>query len=153
MEVAHINNAIQNGNLVHQKSAVYNVDIVREKSIIFNIELTQIRKTAESFKLEVGDVTNIHVTSVGRRMRMYENQLWTKVVEDERTKFKCLLCNKVLCHFWSLRNHMFLHLEIYPFKCFACDKKYPSNMSLKCHKKIKHYNLMMSLSAGHWLKN
>lgn len=151
MEINHVSNTVPTTNHLHVDSTLFNANSSQINSLWeYHLEQhrrSEFRKLANSFRLEIGDVTSQQVQNVGRRLKMYESQLWSRVKVDERIKFKCHLCSKMLCHFWTLRNHMFLHLEVYPFKCISCDKKYPSNASLYCHNRFKH-NLSLTFSVG-----
>ncbi|XP_055913228.1 zinc finger and BTB domain-containing protein 46-like [Eupeodes corollae] len=91
-----------------------------------------------SLKIEVRGFNDLNVVWLSSIMKQYENQLWMKLQTDQRKTFKCLFCSKVLYHFCSLKHHLFNHLEIFPFKCFACNKTYTSNKTLNKHTRSKH---------------
>ncbi|XP_055845460.1 zinc finger protein 729-like isoform X2 [Episyrphus balteatus] len=142
MEVAHINNAIQNGNIKTEtdSSKLYG-------GLQINLSVVS---SPNSLKIEIKGFNNLNVLWLSNIIKKYENQLWMKLLNERRMTFKCLYCDKKLFHFHSMKTHLYKHLEIFPFKCYACDKSYTNNSGLRKHKLAKHNSLRLALlNAGH----
>ncbi|XP_075149443.1 uncharacterized protein LOC142223428 [Haematobia irritans] len=90
--------------------------------------------------LEYKDVGPQWLTAIYRK---YENYLWRKTIRDppkrkSRWYYICMLCDKQLCLFDSLKSHLNNHLELYPYVCKLCSKQYTNRNPIIRHLKIQH---------------
>lgn len=77
----------------------------------------------------------------------YENDLWLKKPRHKerialgkkcRWHFYCLLCFKKYCQFDSLKSHLNLHLELYPYGCKLCTVQYTNRNAITRHLRTLH---------------
>ncbi|XP_055707173.1 zinc finger and BTB domain-containing protein 17-like [Phlebotomus papatasi] len=54
-------------------------------------------------------------------------------INEETSKTQCPICNKVLKHEFSLKNHMAIHSERTPFDCQYCSKSFQRKSYLTKH--------------------
>ncbi|XP_012162313.1 uncharacterized protein LOC105665496 [Ceratitis capitata] len=78
-----------------------------------------------------------------RFYRSYQDVLWLKIPrggDTRKTKwyFKCVVCQKKLCSFATLKSHLNIHMGFFPFRCEICPKQYPAKYAYTRHMKTKH---------------
>lgn len=54
----------------------------------------------------------------------------------ERIRYTCDMCNQTYCKKAILKDHMNTHLNIQPYKCNVCDKKFFLRVRLLTHKAV-----------------
>ena len=63
---------------------------------------------------------------------------------DVKSKWKCMICNKVLRDKANAKRHAEIHFDDLKYPCLDCDVILKSRNSLWQHKKIKHPNMNTS---------
>lgn len=108
-----------------------------------------------NLKITIDDIPNriqldvhIHPVNVGnawlcRIYRKYENDLWQRRPRSpasygKKWYFECLLCQRTFCEFRTMRYHLNVHLELYPYACMICDQQYQSRGVAVRHLKRVH---------------
>ena len=57
-----------------------------------------------------------------------------------RVSFQCRICNKGFVSKQNLREHIFIHQNIKPFRCSFCGKKFRQSSQLCLHKRSHKKN-------------
>ncbi|XP_073828630.1 uncharacterized protein [Musca autumnalis] len=100
---------------------------------------------------DIGNINvNVEFTKVSPQWlsqvyNSYENNFWIKIPRDDLhgTKkcswyYQCQFCQKSLSSFYILKSHLNIHLELYPYVCKICSKKYARRGAITRHLKSIH---------------
>ncbi|XP_037811372.1 transcriptional regulator CRZ1-like [Lucilia sericata] len=123
-----------------------NIGIGTNIKILFD----HVDESLDKLKVVV-EFTDMDAMWLTRVYQTYENELWHKKPQSDdfggkkKWFFYCHLCDNIYHRFYSIKNHLNLHMNLYPYICKLCCMKYTGRSSATRHLKKVH-----RLAKEHW---
>lgn len=91
----------------------------------------------------VVEFTNMDAMWLTRVYKTYENEWWHRklrinVFGKNKWFFYCKLCDNMFRQFDSIKSHLNQHMNIYPYVCKVCFKKYTNRKAATTHLRNIH---------------